>query len=128
MVPKQVSYRFPGIDYCIVSIQRGKVPIPTGTCWLVSQGPTRRPTKGELNMQLQQVKHESTIKSKQYKADKTIKQPAIKYTTIQNETQQPHCNTVDYNRIQDLVKESIPQFDSNKQKQQVIGHNKDIST
>ena len=29
MVPKQVSYRFPGIDYCIVSIQRGKVPIPT---------------------------------------------------------------------------------------------------
>ena len=29
MVPKQVSYRFPGIDYCTVSIQRGKVPIPT---------------------------------------------------------------------------------------------------
>ena len=28
MVPKQVSYRFPGIDYCTVSIQRGKVPIP----------------------------------------------------------------------------------------------------
>ena len=29
-LPKQVSYRFPGIDYRIVSIQRGKVPIPTG--------------------------------------------------------------------------------------------------
>ena len=29
MVPKQVWYRFPGIDYCIVSIQRGKVPIPS---------------------------------------------------------------------------------------------------
>ena len=28
MVPKQVWYRFPGIDYCTVSIQRGKVPIP----------------------------------------------------------------------------------------------------
>ena len=28
MVPKQVSYRFPGIDYGIASIQRGKVPIP----------------------------------------------------------------------------------------------------
>ena len=28
MVPKKVSYRFPGIDYCIVSLQRAKVPIP----------------------------------------------------------------------------------------------------
>ena len=30
MVPKQVSYRFPGIDNRIISIQRGKVPIPNG--------------------------------------------------------------------------------------------------
>ena len=31
MVPKQVWYGFPGIGYCIVSIQRGKVPNPTHT-------------------------------------------------------------------------------------------------
>ena len=35
MVPKQVWYGFPGIDYCIVSIQRGKVPIPRCT-WSLS--------------------------------------------------------------------------------------------
>ena len=35
MVPKQVWYRFPGIGYCIISIQRGKVPNPTyNWAWL----------------------------------------------------------------------------------------------
>ena len=36
MVPKQVWYRFPGIDYCTVSIQRGKVPIPSRSLLLLS--------------------------------------------------------------------------------------------
>ena len=38
MVPKQVSYRFPGIDYCTVTIQREKVPIPTRVRCILLQG------------------------------------------------------------------------------------------